>query len=404
LESFGAVSIEGPKYCGKTWAALNQANSVFYVMDPDGNYANKQLAELNPSAVITGDEPRLLDEWQVAPGLWDAVRFAVDRKAQKGRFILTGSTTPAKDKPEHSGTGRIAKVYLRPMTLFESGESSGSVSLQALFAGSKPEAAKAAGSIDDLVRVCVRGGWPENIDAPDSRAMRMPAQYLEAVKSSDISSPDNVPRNPRKVEALLRALARNNATMVSNTNLKWDISQGQGTISPPTLASYLAALKQIFVLEEVPGWAPNARAAARARTSPKRYLVDPSLVCAALGMGKERLLADMPTFGQVFEGLCMRDIQVYAWMMEAKLLHYHDDDGLEIDMILEKQDGSYMAVEVKLNPGHEDTAAASLQRFAKKMQAKGAQPPTCSVIVTGSGLAYTRTDGIVVVPITSLRD
>jgi predicted AAA+ superfamily ATPase len=373
-------------------------------MNPEGNYANRQLAALNPSTALEGEPPRLIDEWQVAPELWDATRFEVDRGKTKGRYILTGSSTPARRKPVHSGAGRIARVQLRPMTLFESGESNGTVSLRALFDGQTISAAAAPGSLEDVARFCIRGGWPENIEAPNNRAARMPIQYLEAIQSSDISSADDVARDARKVAVLLRALARNNATMVSNTALKWDISKGEGSISTPTLASYLNALKHIFVLEEIAGWVPDTRSKARARMSPKRYLVDPSLAAAALGISAERLMEDLPTFGMIFEGLCMRDLQVYAWLMDARLLHYHDDDGLEVDFIVERRDGSYAAVEVKLNPGHEDIAAASLTRFSSKMQAKGSPPPQTSLIVTGSGLAFTRDDGISVVPITSLRD
>jgi predicted AAA+ superfamily ATPase len=404
LESFGAVSIEGPKYCGKTWTALSHANSAVYVMDPEGGFANRRLAQVNPGRLLEGDGPRLIDEWQVAPGLWDAVRFAVDKGRGKGRFILTGSTTPVRDSPLHSGAGRIARVYLRPMTLFESGESDGSVSISGLFAGASIEANSAKADLEEIARICVRGGWPENVGSVGSKVSRMPTQYLEAVQTSDISGPDGVARDSDKVAALLRALARNNATMASNNAIKWDLSQGERPISSPTVASYLTALKQIFVLEEIPAWAPDIRAKLRSRLSPKRYLVDPSLVAAALGMAPAKLLADMPTFGSVFEGLCVRDLQVYAWMMDAKLCHYHDEDGLEVDVIIERRDGEYAAVEVKLTQGNEDVAARTLLRFDKKMRAKGVLPPKLSIIVTGGGLSYRREDGIVVAPVTCLRD
>jgi predicted AAA+ superfamily ATPase len=403
LESFGAVSIEGPKFCGKTWTALNHAASVFYVMDPEGNYANRQLARMNPSLAIQGGEPRLIDEWQVAPGVWDAVRFAVDREKRKGRFILTGSSTPIKEKPVHSGAGRVAKVFLRPLTLFESGDSDGAVSLRGLFESEPVVSGLPGGGLEVMARLCVRGGWPENIDAPQGKAMRMPAQYVRVIETSDISEPDGVPRDPQKVAALLRALARNNATMVKNTALKYDVAQAGMPVSTPTIASYLTACKQIFILEEIGGWVPDARAKARVRTSPKRYLVDPSLVCAILGVSASKLLTDMPLFGQVFEGLCVRDLQVYAWAMDAVLKHYHDDDGLEVDAIIERRDGSYAAVEIRLATGHEDVAAASLSRFAAKLTAKQARPPEFLMIITGGGIPYRRQDGIVVVPITSLR-
>ncbi|GHT78273.1 ATPase [Actinomycetota bacterium] len=404
LETFGAVSIEGPKFCGKTWTALNHAESVFYAMDPDGNFANRQLAQLNPSKVIQGESPRLIDEWQVAPGLWDAVRFAVDRQQEKGRYILTGSTTPAKDKPIHSGAGRIARVFLRPLTLFESGESSGEVSLRSLFDRQIIDPATSSNDLEALAYLCIKGGWPENQSVAPNLVARMPAQYLESVYTSDISNSDGIARDSKKVAALVRALARNNGTMVSNSTLKQDVAQREGMISTPTLASYLVQLKRIFVLEELGGWAPNIRAKKRARTSPKRYLVDPSLVTAALGASAQRLLSDMPTFGQIFEGLCIRDLLVYSSLFDATIHHYHDEDGVEVDAIVELKSGEYGAIEIKLNAGHENLAAEQLALFKNKMRKKGAELPKFSLIITGGGLAYQRDDGIFVVPITCLRD
>ncbi|MDR3052724.1 MAG: DUF4143 domain-containing protein [Coriobacteriales bacterium] len=404
LEAFGAISIEGPKFCGKTWIALNHAQSVFYAMDPEGNFANRQLAQLNPSKVIQGESPRLIDEWQVAPGLWDAVRFSIDRQPHKGRFLLTGSTAPVAEKPLHSGTGRIARIYLRPLTLFESGESSGAIQLHTLFDEQALEPTASSSDLEALANLCVKGGWPENQDTPDNRAARMPTHYLEAIYTSDISSPDGIARDPKKVAALLRALARNNATMVSNTSLKQDVSQREGMLSAPTLASYLESLKRIFILEELPGWAPDIRSKRRSRTSPKRYLVDPSLTVAALGASAERLLVDMPTFGQVFEGLCVRDLLVYCSLFDATLHHYHDESGLEVDAIIERRNGDFGAVEIKLNAGHENLAAASLTKFQAKMRSAGARTPSFLLIITGGGLAYQRDDGVFVVPITCLRN
>jgi len=412
LAAFGALSIEGPKYCGKTWTALNHAQSAFFVMDPDGGYANLQLARLDPGAALRGAEPRLLDEWQKAVGLWDAVRFEVDRGKSlsngqakaKGRFILTGSATPAKERPLHSGAGRIATIQMRPMTLFESGLSTGELSLGGLLKSADTSAIRSTVDLNSVAQACVCGGWPENIDSQERFADRMPQHYLESIRTNDISSSDDVPRAPNKVGALLLALARNNATMVSNVSLKWDVSKADGSISAPTLSSYLKALKAVFVLEELDAWAPEVRTRSRVRTAPKRYLVDPSLVCAALGMSASRLLNDLPTFGTVFEGLCMRDLQVYALANDAKLLHYHDHDGLEVDFIIQARDGSYAAVEVKLNPEHVDSAAASLNRFAAKMAGKGAALPKLRLAITGTGNAHRRQDGIIVAPITTLRN
>jgi predicted AAA+ superfamily ATPase len=234
--------------------------------------------------------------------------------------------------------------------------------------------------------------------------LRLPAQYLQNLYASDVSSADNTQRDPRKVEALIGALARNNATMVTNENLKWDISQGKGSISAPTVSAYLSALRRIFVLEEVPGWAPAARAKARMRTNPKRYLADPSLVAASLGLTPERMAADHATFGSIFEGLCLRDLRVYAQCSDARLFHYHDNSGLEVDAIIECSDGTYIAAEIKLSPDADDSAMATLMRFDRKMRKQGIPAPSALLVITGGGLLHVREDGIVVVPVTALRD
>jgi predicted AAA+ superfamily ATPase len=404
LHVFGAVSIEGPKYCGKTWSALNQANSAVYVMDPNRGFATKALAIEDPYRLLDGTAPLLIDEWQEAPGIWDAVRFEVDKDTARGRFILTGSTTPQADAPLHSGAGRIARIFLRPMSLYESGDSSGEVSLAALLSESWQGEASSAVNDENLAHLCVRGGWPENIDAAQEKAGRMPFQYLETLYASDISSPDNVRRDPFKVQALVRALARNNATMVGNKSLKWEVSEGLGSISAPTLASYINALKRIFVLEEVPGWAPDIRTRSRVRVSPKRYLVDPSLVLASLNVSAQALLTDRATFGSVFEGLCLRDLRVYSQVSEIGMLHYHDEDDLEVDAILQQRDGSYAAVEIKLSESQADEAAAMLTKFTNKMSNQGRKPPSQLLVLTGGGKAIRRDDGVLQIPITCLRD
>jgi predicted AAA+ superfamily ATPase len=404
LESFGAVSIEGPKYCGKTWTALNHAESVFFLMDPARNYANRQIASTNPASVLTGAQPRLIDEWQEAPGVWDAIRFEVDRGKGKGRYLLAGSANPRSKAPLHSGTGRISRLSMWPMSLFESGESTGDISLASIIRGEPIEDRLYPYSSEQLAFVAARGGWPESIGLPLKPALRLPEQYLKSLYSSDISTPDNTRRDPRKVEALVMALARSNATLVTNTTLKWDVSQGLGSISAPTIAAYLAALKRVFVLEEVPGWAPDRRAKARMRTGPKRFLVDPSLAIAALGMSPETLINDPATFGMVFESLCLRDLSVYADCLSARLFHYHDNSGLEVDAIVENRDGSYIAIEIKLSGESDDHAAMTLLGFARKMEKQGIPAPKALVVISGGGLAHIRQDGIYVVPITCLRE
>jgi predicted AAA+ superfamily ATPase len=293
---------------------------------------------------------------------------------------------------------------MRPLSLFESGDSSGEASLSALL---ETQSIKTSFMPEDdgmLARLCVRGGWPENIDAPPEKADRMPFQYLQALYASDISGVDNIRRDPRKVEALVRALARNNATTVSNKALKWDVTEGLGSISAPTLASYVSALKRVFILEEVPGWVPDARARPRVRVSPKRHLVDPSLVVASLMGSVDSLLADRPTFGMVFEGLCLRDLRIYGEQMDARVLHYHDESGLEVDAIIERRNGSYAVIEIKLSSSQVDGAASSLKGFVRKMRKQGRRLPSLLLVITGGGQAQQREDGIIVAPITSLKD
>ncbi|MDR1082346.1 MAG: DUF4143 domain-containing protein, partial [Coriobacteriales bacterium] len=384
--------------------ALNHAESVFFLMDPSRNYANRQIALTNPASLLVGAQPRLIDEWQEAPGIWDAIRFEVDRGKGKGRYLLAGSASPGKKAPLHSGTGRISRLSMWPMSLFESGESTGDVSL-ALIIQSKPIKDRLYPySGEQLAFIAARGGWPESIELSSKPALRLPEQYLKSLYSSDILTPDNIRRDPRKVEALVMALARNNATLVSNTTLKWDVSQGIGSISAPTVAAYLTALKRIFVLEEIAGWAPNRRAKARMRTSPKRFLVDPSLTIAALGMSPKTLVNDPATFGSVFEGLCLRDLKIYANCLSAQLFHYHDNSGLEVDAILESKEGDYIAIEIKLSDQSADHAASTLLNFAKKMKKQGIPAPKALLVISGGGLAHIRKDGIYVVPITCLRD
>jgi predicted AAA+ superfamily ATPase len=342
-----------------------------------------------PQTILKGVEPRLIDEWRDVPGIWDAVRFVVDRGQGKGRFLLTGSSTPVEKAPAHSGAGRFARLQMRPMTLFESGESTGEVSLGSLLKGELFEPTFRELDLESLAYACARGGWPESIGLPESVSLRLPGQYLELLYVSDISGLGNKQRNPHKMMALVCALARNNATLVSNKSLKWDITEGTGSVSAPTVASYLAELRRVYVLEEIPGWSPDIRAKVRTRTSPKRYLVDPSLTMAALGASPERLMVDRATYGSVFEGLCLRDLRVYAAQSGARLFHYRDNSDLEIDAIIEEPSGSYGAFEVKLSGGIEDGIAA-LKRFERKMLRQGTQRPTVRAVITATGPAYLR--------------
>ena len=403
MRAFGAVCIEGPKWCGKTWTTLNHAESVYYVADPQGNFQNRLLAELDVYRALEGEKPHAIDEWQEVPGIWDAVRFDVDRGHERGRYLLTGSSTPPKRKTAHSGTGRIARLRMRPMTLSESGESSGEVSLKALFEGDTPHCTSDI-SLDELVWLVVRGGWPDSLSLGKDEAILLPRQYVRELAERDMSRVDDIERDAQKVEGLLRSLARNNQTSASYETLIGDISsEGDGTLSKPTLISYLDALKRLFVIEEIPAWSPNIRSSKIVRTRVKRHFVDPSLAVAALRATSSSLVRDLNTFGFLFETLVTRDVKVYAESFGGKVSYYRDADGREADLIVEANDDRWGAIEVKLGPSQIDAAAESLIKLRNKLVSKGCRPPAFLMIVCGlTRFGYQREDGVSVVPITSL--
>lgn len=404
LKLFGAVVVEGPKWCGKTWTVLNHAESVVYLMDPGNNYSVREAAQINPSSALKGKQPHAIDEWQEVPGVWDAVRFDVDRSKEKGKYLLTGSTKPLMKRPLHSGIGRIVRVDLRPMSLFESGDSSGNISLSQLFANKKIEAYPTQVDLDHLAYLVTRGGWPENIGISPEKCQVLPHYYLEELAYSEISElDDNINRDPDKVTALLRALARNAASNVSNVTLQKDIGNKANSLSAQTISNYLAALRRLYVLEEIPAWKPALRSKVRLQGAPKRMLVDPSLTVAGLQATPRQLVNDLPTLGNVFESLCLRDLRVYAGALGGKLAHYRDNSYLEVDAIIELSVNSYGAFEVKLNPARVDEAAATLTRFRNKMLQGGYPPPACIAIITGGGVVRQRADGIYEVPVTELK-
>jgi len=404
LGIFGALSVEGPKWCGKTWTVLNHAESITYLMDPANDYAIREIARINPASVLDGLRPHAIDEWQEVPGIWDAVRFDVDRSKEKGKYLLTGSTKPLVKKPLHSGIGRIGRVALRPMSLFESGDSSGKISLAQLFENVEFDAYVALTDLQHLAYLATRGGWPENRETLPDQCHRFPQHYLDELAHSDISElDDDISRDPSKVTVLLQALARNTASNINNATLQSDVSRAGSSLSKPTIASYLSALRRLFILEEIPAWMPALRSKVRLQSAPKRMLVDPSLAVAGLRATGQQLIHDMPTFGNIFEGLCLRDLRVYARALEGRLLHYRDSIGLEVDAIIERADGSYGAFEVKLNASRTDEAVATLMRFKRKMEQGSYPSPTCMAVITGGGAVQQRPDGIYVVPITELK-
>jgi predicted AAA+ superfamily ATPase len=404
LRAFGAVCIEGSKWCGKTWTSLNHANSVYYVGDPAGDYQSRRLAELDPLYALEGEIPHLVDEWQEVPGLWDATRFVVDRSKTKGRFLLTGSSVPPEISTVHTGTGRIYRLRMRPMSLAESGASNGAVSLTRLFEGEFGRY-KESINLDTIIRLASRGGWPGALDLDEQSALEIPSHYIDETANRDMSRVDKKKRNPHRVRRLLYSLARNNMTMPTNATLIKDVLE-DGSLtgfSEPTLVSYLSILKKLFVIEELPVWAPKLRSRSRIRVSAKKHFVDPSLAIASLGATPGQLRSDLNTFGFMFENMVIRDLKIYAEALGAKVFHYRDDEGLEADAVIEMPDGRWAAIEVKLGVTEADTAARSLLSLEKKITRAGGVPPVFKAAICGvCDFSYVREDGIFVIPITAL--
>jgi len=401
LRSFGAVAVEGTKWCGKTWTSLNHAASVYYVGDPADNFQNRRLATLDLYRALDGATPHLVDEWQEVPGLWDATRFAIDQRADKGRFILTGSSVPPRQATLHSGLGRIARVRMRPMALAESGASTGAVSLAALFNGVVGRDDRRT-SLDEIIRLVCVGGWPGALGLADADAQDVARQYLAVTADEDMRKLDGVNRAPARTRRLLASLARNTMTLATNKTLIKDLT-GAGPFAERTLLNYLGALRRLFVIEDLPAWGPQLRSATRLRAAPKRHFVDPSLAVAALDATPTGLANDLKTLGFVFENLVVRDLKVYADLLGAKVCHYRDDEGLEADAVVEAGDGRWAAFEIKLGVTEEDAAAASLIRVRDKLVARGAPAPAGLAVIYGVGAhAYTRADGVHVLPITAL--
>ena len=403
LEGKGAVLIEGPKWCGKTTTAEQIAESVLYMDDPQTKDQNITMASLNPKRLLAGVAPRLIDEWQLAPKLWDAIRFEVDHRHELGQFVLTGSAVPADTKEiTHSGTGRFTWLTMRPMSLYESGDSTGEVSLRELF--STPETIDGASSIDmdRLSFLICRGGWPQAIDLRNEIALDQAMDYYDAVVHSDINRADGVTKNPERVKRLMRSLARNQGQQVANTVIAADIKANDGSsIEDETVASYINALKRIFVVEDMPAWNPNLRSRTAIRSADTRYYVDPSIAVAALGAGPSDLIADLKTMGFFLETLCVRDLRVFTDALNGEVYHYRDKNGLECDAVIHLRNGSFGLVEIKL--GGElliEEGAESLKALRDKIDPEKMKAPSFLMVLTGLGdYAYRREDGVYVVPI-----
>lgn len=408
LEGKGAVLIEGPKWCGKTTTAEQVAASVLYMDDPEKKAQNVTMAELSPKRLLAGETPRLIDEWQLAPKLWDAIRFEVDHRGEMGQFVLTGSAVPADTKEiAHTGTGRFTWLTMRPMSLYESGDSTGQVSLRELFQGADDVVGESDIDLDRLAFLTCRGGWPQAIDMRDEIALDQAVDYYDAVVNSDINRADGVQKNPERVKRLMRSYARNQGTQIANTVIAEDVS-GSGVISmsDETTAQYIDALRKIFVVEDMPAWNPNLRSKAAIRTLDTRYFVDPSIAAAALGIGPEDLLNDLNTFGFIFETLGVRDLRVFADALNGTVYHYRDKDGLECDAVVHLRNGAYGLIEIKLGGDRLiEEGAKSLLTLSGKLDTVKMKQPSFLMVLTGTGdYAYRRTDGVFVVPIGCLKD
>lgn len=411
LEAAGLVLIEGTKWCGKTTTAEQQASSVAYMNDPEHSASYLALAENSPKLLLQGKTPRLIDEWQDAPELWDAARFEVDhRENTTGQFIFTGSTVipeENREKIRHSGTGRAARMTMRPMSLWESGESNGQLSLRSLFDGHEENACAAKEiDIEELSWLICRGGWPASLTMTRKGALKQSVNYIEAIADKDISAVDYVRREKEFTLRLLKSYARFQGAQAPLTSLYDDLkTNAESSMTEETISSYVSALKKLFVIEDAPAWNPNLRSKTAIRTSDTRYFVDPSIAAAALGMGPENLIADLRTMGLLFETLCIRDLRVYSEALDGKVYHYRDKSGLECDAVLHLRNGKYGLVEIKLGGQRLiDEGAATLSALSRKIDVGKMSTPAFLMVLTGTGAyAYKRKDGVWVAPIGCLR-
>ncbi|MBP5530436.1 MAG: ATP-binding protein [Lentisphaeria bacterium] len=404
LAAMGAVVIEGPKWCGKTWTSSQHSRSEFLTGSPDGNFQNKRLAELSPETVLLGETPRMLDEWQEVPALWDAVRAEVDRRNARGQFILTGSATPNRKGILHSGAGRIGRIRMRPMTLYESGASSGEIPLSSVCSGDFSPCMNGGIALTELAELIVRGGWPGNLNTPASAVGIIAREYMKALLESDVYRLDEKRRDVHKMHLLLRSLARNESTTASNAVLKKDIEGVDGeNIDGETLSSYLDVLRRLFILDNQLPFAPETRSSIRIKQAEKRHLADPSLACALLKLTPQGLVNDLKTFGFLFEALCIRDLRVYAETFGAELYHYQDYRSNEFDAVIELPDKRWCGIEIKLGANQIDAAAENLLRVNAAIRDAGGVPASSLIVVCGlCNSAYRRADGVCVVPVAML--
>lgn len=399
LLSAGAVVIEGPKACGKTETGLQKAASAVRL---DADDAARQAARVAPEIVLAGAVPRLIDEWQIEPGIWNHVRRAIDERKAKGQFILAGSAVPTDDIVRHTGAGRISRLRMRPMSLFEAGWSSGVISFREVLDGIPPEAADHSVPIGDVLSWICRGGWPATVTEEADGAYQYVRDYLAEVRRADIRRVDGVDRDPIRVERVLRSFARHAATYASTATIAADAAGADVEPHPETVSDYLQALDRLMIVEDQPAWAPHLRSRSRLRSAAKRHFVDPSLAAAAMGTTPHGLLSDLRTAGFLFESLVIRDLRIFAQTFGARVLQYRDNTGLEVDAVIEGADGRWAAFEVKLGATYVEEAASTLLRFAERVDTSRIGPPSALGVIVPGGYGYRRPDGILVLPLAAL--
>lgn len=408
LEAKGAVLIEGPKWCGKTTTATQKAASILHMDNPTEKDQNLTLAKLNPLRLLKGAVPRLIDEWQIAPTLWDSIRYEVDQREEMGQFILTGSAVPADTKEiNHSGTGRFSWLMMRPMSLYESKESTGEISLKELFDENTNIDGENPNDIEKLAFLICRGGWPGAIDLKEKPALQQAFDYLDGVVKSDINRADGIEKNEERVRRIMRSFARNQGSQTPTTAIANDIlANDSSSVNEDTVQTYIKALKKIFVIEDMPAWNPNLRSKSAIRTSDTRYYVDPSIASASLGLGPDDLLNDLNTFGLLFETLCVRDLRIFAESLNGSVYHYRDNTSLECDAVIHLRNGKYGLIEIKL--GGDDLieeGAKTLKKLKDCIDTTKMNKPSFLMVLTGIGkYAYKREDGVLVVPIGVLKN
>lgn len=407
LKISGAICIEGPKWCGKTWTSAFHSKSEFLVGDPYNAFSNRQLAELNPSLVLQGETPRLIDEWQKVPSLWDATRAEVDSRNKKGQIILTGSSTPKTKGILHSGAGRITRLRMNTMSLFESGDSTGAISLQDLCNGNLQDQMVEEASLSQLAYLIVRGGWPANIGSDILAAHLMPKSYMTSVISTDLNKlDDGVEYSAHKAELLLRSLARNECTCASDLSLLNDIRETENeSLGRNTVTKYLESLNRLFLFNNQKPFSPNFCSSLRVKQMEKRHFSDPAMACALLNLTSTKLLQDLNTFGFLFESLVERDLDIYSQSFGGKLFHYQDYKNNEMDAVIELEDGEWCAFEIKLGAKRIEEGAKNLIKVSSEIAKSGGKPPKIQCVICGlSNAAYRRADGVYVVPITALKN